>query len=167
MHSGMFWHEHSRSPTTLFFFIYVHWMYCCVYYKAKVLFACSLLETSFFCLVSQYKHSSSICVYWGLWGHFKSRYSSILGWGLSLACFVLLTRHKCQGLESFGQQQFPTCCFFLSPPNRPVGATVTACLLCAVSCQLLLVCVSDISFLCMMPVLESWVLQSWRILWWL
>jgi hypothetical protein len=30
-----------------------------------------------------------------------------------------------------------------------------------------LVCVSEISFLRMMTVLESWVLQSWRILWWL
>ncbi len=142
MHSGMFWQEHSRSPTTLFFFIYVHWMQCCVCYKAKVLLACSWLETSSFCLVSQYKHSSSICVHWCLWEHFKSRYSSILGGGLSLACLVGLTRHKFQGLESFGQQQFPTCCFFLSPPNGPGGATVTACLLCAVSCQLLLVCVS-------------------------
>jgi hypothetical protein len=80
-------------------------------------------------------------------------------------CLVGLTRHKCQGLKSFGQQQFSTCCFFLSPPNCPGGATVTACLLCAVSCQLLLVCVSDISFLCMMTVLESSVRQSWRILW--
>jgi hypothetical protein len=70
-------------------------------------------------------------------------------------------------LRVLGNNSFQLVAFFL-PLQMALGEQQ---LLPAFCVQFLANCcwsaVSDISFLCMMTVLESWVLQSWRILWWL